>query len=218
MTPHPPGLFNAVFPASRAGGVPPAGRALWCRVLVPALFGALAVCAGAGAARAQAAAAANAAAARDGSHDFDFEIGEWTTQLKRLRHPLAGSTEWVEYQGTSTVRGLLDGRANVVELKVQGAPGRIEGVSLRLYEPQAHQWTLNFSNIADGLMTSPVVGEFRDGVGSFYGMDTLGGRAILVRFVITRQDEHTWRFEQAFSADGGTSWEVNWIATDTRRS
>jgi hypothetical protein len=158
------------------------------------------------------------AAPRDGSHDFDLEIGEWTTHLKRLRHPLSGSTEWVEYEGTSSVRSLLDARANVVELKVQGAAGHIEGLSLRLYEPQSQQWTLNFANIADGHLTVPMIGEFRDGVGCFYAQDTLNGRAILVRFVITRASEQAWRFEQAFSDDGGRTWEDNWIATDTRRS
>ena len=157
-------------------------------------------------------------AARDGGHDFDFEIGEWTTHLKRLRHPLSGATEWVEYQGTSSVRSLLDGRANIVELKVQGAPGRIEGMSLRLYEPQSHQWTLNFANVADGRLTVPMVGDFRDGVGRFYAQDFLNGRSILVRFVISSAPGNAWQFEQAFSDDGGRTWEVNWIATDTRRS
>ncbi len=77
-------------------------------------------------------------AARDGSRAFDFEIGEWTTHLKRLQHPLSGSTQWLEYDGASLVTSLLDGRVNVVQLRVQGTAGRIEGVSLRLYEPQSH--------------------------------------------------------------------------------
>ena len=207
MMPDPRGLLSAGSPAR-------ARR--WRRSTALALCGLLAVTTGARHAQAQAAPPAGATA-RDGSHDFDLEIGEWTTHLKRLRHPLSGSTEWVEYQGTSTVRGLLEGRANVVELKVQGAPGRIEGLSLRLYEPQSHQWTLNFANVADGRLTVPMVGEFRDGVGRFYGLDSLNGRSILVRFVIARQAGKTCRFEQAFSDDGGRTWEANWIATDTQR-
>jgi hypothetical protein len=157
------------------------------------------------------------AAARDGSHDFDSEIGEWTTHLKRLQHPLSGSTQWVEYDGTSTVKSLLGGRANVVELGVQGSAGRIEGLSLRLYEPESHQWTLNFANVADGHLTPPVIGEFRDGRGQFYAQDSFKGRAILVRFIISKLGTDSYRFEQAFSSDGGQSWEINWIATDTRR-
>lgn len=152
----------------------------------------------------------------DGQHAFDFEIGTWKTHLRRLKGPLTGSTTWVEYEGTSVVTKVWDGRANLVELEVDGPAGHIGGLSLRLYNPEARQWSLNFANSAAGTMTPPVYGEFRNGRGEFYGPDTLGARAILVRFVITVIDENTARFEQAFSDDGGKSWEVNWIATDTR--
>lgn len=83
---------------------------------------------------------------RDGQHDFDFEIGTWKTHLSRLLHPLTGSTTWVEYEGTSVVRKVWNGRANLVELEVDGPAGHFEGLSLRLYNPQSHQWSLNFSN------------------------------------------------------------------------
>lgn len=152
----------------------------------------------------------------DGQHDFDWEIGRWRTELRRLAKPLSGSNEWLEYRGTSTVRGVLGGRANLVELEVEGAAGRIEGASLRLYAPQARQWSLNFANIRNGLLTEPVQGEFRNGRGEFYGADELDGRAILVRFVIERQSADKARFEQAFSGDGGRTWETNWVAVDTR--
>ncbi len=155
--------------------------------------------------------------ARDGSHDFDFEIGTWTTHLKRLQHPLSGSQHWVEYEGTSIVHGLLAGRANMVELSVRGASGRIDGLSLRLYEPQSYQWTLNFANIVDGRLTTPMIGGFKDGQGQFYAQDSYNGRAIEVRFIISGITADSWRFEQAFSEDGGKTWEVNWIAVDTRR-
>ena len=88
---------------------------------------------------------AHCAAQRDGQHDFDFEIGTWKTHLRRLVHPLTGSTEWVEYDGTTVVTKVIDGRANLVELKVAGPAGRIEGLSLRLYNPQSHQWALHFA-------------------------------------------------------------------------
>ena len=153
---------------------------------------------------------------RDGQRDFDFEIGIWKTRLRRLQQPLSGSTTWVEYEGTSVVRKVWDGRANLVELDVTGPTGRIEGLSLRLYNPEARQWSLNFSNSRGGTLTPPVIGEFRDGRGEFYGQDTWNGRAILVRFVISQVSDDSWRFEQAFSADGGRTWEANWIAIDTR--
>src|SRR5688572_5579037 len=78
---------------------------------------------------------------RDGQHNFDFEIGTWKTQLRRLQRPLSGSTTWLEYEGTSVVSKVLDGRANLVELKVDGPAGRLEGLSLRLYNPQSRKWS-----------------------------------------------------------------------------
>ena len=206
----------AIVIPPRIRGVDAKRAASNCKRVVAVLLGLAAAFPNIHAAGADAAASSIAVAARDGSHDFDFEIGEWATHLKRLRHPLSGSQEWVQYEGASSVRSLLDGRANVVELRVQGAAGRIEGLSLRLYEPQSHQWTLNFANIADGRLTVPMVGEFREGVGRFYAQDSLNGRTILVRFVISGVSLRAWRFEQAFSDDGGKTWEVNWIATDTR--
>jgi len=160
--------------------------------------------------------AGQAAAERDGQHDFDFEIGTWKTRLSRLQHPLTGSTTWVEYEGTTVVRKVWDGRANLVELDVQGPAGRLQGLSLRLYNPQSRQWSLNFANIAGGVLTPPSIGEFKNGRGEFFAQETLDGRAIFVRFVISDITPDSARFEQAFSDDGGKTWEVNWIATDTR--
>jgi hypothetical protein len=153
---------------------------------------------------------------RDGQHDFDWEFGTWKTHISRLDHPLAGSKTWVTYDGTSSVRKVLDGRANLVELSVAGSGGRIEGISLRLYHPQTRQWTLHYANIKDGELTPPVAGGFANGRGEFYGADTLNGKPIRVRFIASQRTPQSWRFEQAFSADGGKSWEVNWIAVDTR--
>lgn len=153
---------------------------------------------------------------RDGQHDFDFEIGSWKTHLKRLQRPLTGSRAWVEYTGTTIVRKVWDGRANLVELDVAGPAGRIEALSLRLYDPQTRQWSLNFASSAGGGMSPPSVGGFKNGRGEFFSRETLGGRPILVRFVISDITPTSCRFEQAFSDDDGKTWEVNWIATDTR--
>jgi hypothetical protein len=159
-----------------------------------------------------------APALRDGSHDFDWEIGRWTTHLRYRPEPLTGSDRWLEYSGTSDVRTVLGGRANLVELSVAGAAGRIEGSSLRLYDPKARQWTLNFANVRNGQLTAPMHGAFdTNGRGLFYGVDTLDGRAVLVRFVISDVTANSARFEQAYSADAGATWEVNWIAVDTRQ-
>ena len=114
------------------------------------------------------------------------------------------------------MRSVWNGRANLVELEVDGAAGHIEALSLRLYNPDSHQWSLNFSNSAAGSMATPSVGEFQNGRGEFYTQESLGSRSILTRFVILNQPPNVIRFEQAFSADGGKTWELNWIATDTR--
>jgi hypothetical protein len=159
---------------------------------------------------------ADATTRRDGRRDFDFEIGTWRTRLKRLSKPLTGSGTWIEYEGTTVVRKVWNGSANLVELDVAGPAGRIEALSLRLYNPEARQWSLNFSSIKGGTMSPPTIGEFRNGRGEFYSQETLDGRAILVRFVISGITADSCHFEQAFSDDGGKTWEVNWIATDTR--
>lgn len=153
----------------------------------------------------------------DGQRDFDWEIGTWRSTVQVLANPLSESPdEWLQFTGTSTVRPLSDRRANVVELAASGPAGRIDGLNLRLYEPQAQRWSLTFVNMRDGLLTPAVYGSFRDGVGEFYGDDQLGGRPIKVRFLIVRVGQDEARFEQAFSADGGTTWETNWIAVDRR--
>jgi hypothetical protein len=160
--------------------------------------------------------AKQAGALRDGQHDFDFETGSWKTHLKRLLHPLTGSSTWVEYDGTTIVRKVWNGRANLVELEVDGPKGHIEALSLRLYNPDSHQWSLNFSNSASGTMGTPSIGEFRNGRGEFFDQEMLGARAILVRFVISEITSTHCHFEQAYSDDGGKTWEVNWIADDVR--
>jgi hypothetical protein len=150
---------------------------------------------------------------RDGQHDFDFEIGTWKTHLRRL---VTGSTTWVEYEGTSVARKVWNGRANLVELVADGVTGHFEGLNLRLYNPESHQWSLNFANRNSSRLSQPTIGEFNNGRGEFFNQETLNGRAILVRFVISDITPNSCRFEQAFSEDGGETWEVNWIATDTR--
>ena len=152
----------------------------------------------------------------DINHDFDFEIGTWKTHVRRLLHPLTGSTTWVEMEGVTTVRKVWGGRANLVELAADGPGGHFEGLSLRLYNPNTQKWSLNFASSSDGTMTPPTIGEFKNGRGEFYSQETLNDRPILVRFVISDITFTSCRFEQAFSADEGKTWEVNWIATDTR--
>jgi len=152
----------------------------------------------------------------DGQHDFDFELGSWKIHLKRRLHPLAGSNTWVEFDGTSVTRKVWDGRAQLEEFETDGAGGHIEGLTTRLYNPKTHQWSLYWANSKNGTMEPPQVGEFKDGVGEFYAMDTLDGKAIVVRFVWSKTQSNMPHFEQSFSDDGGKTWEVNWITDQTR--
>jgi hypothetical protein len=162
------------------------------------------------------AAAGPTKAEQDSQHDFDFNFGTWKTHVSRLVHPLSGSTTWTAYDGVSVVRKVWDGRASLFELEMQGPAGHIEGVGLRLYNPQSHQWNLNWTNSSVGMLDSAMIGEFKDGRGEFYGPDTLDGRSILVRNGFSDITPNSSRFEQAFSADGGKTWETNWVMTFTR--
>jgi hypothetical protein len=190
------------------------GRRRRCAAALLAL--ALLPCGAAAQASGAAPSPATSAAPRDGSRDFDFEIGRWKTRVSRLVKPLTGSTTWVELEGTSVVQRLLGGAANLVELDVSGPSGRIRGLSLRLYQPESRQWSIRFASAADGELGLPTVGEFKDGRGEFYNQETFAGRAVLVRNVWSEISADRCRFEQAFSTDGGRTWEVNWIAVDTR--
>jgi len=157
-----------------------------------------------------------AAPPHDGQHDFDFEFGTWKTHISRLVHPLSGSKKWVQLDGTSVVTKIWGGRANMVELEVDGPNGHLEGLSLRLYNPQTHQWSLNYASSRGAAFGQPTVGAFKDGRGVFYDREDLNGKPILVRNVWSDITPSSCRFVQSFSADNGKTWEVNWIATDTR--
>jgi hypothetical protein len=154
---------------------------------------------------------------RDGQHDFDFALGTWKAHLKRLEHPLTGSKAWVEFDGTFVARKVWDGRAMIEEVELNSPGGHIEGLTLRLYNAQTHQWSIYWANSKNGAMDpSPQVGQFENGRGEFYGTDTLNGKLIYVRFVWTNTNSNTPHFEQSYSDDGGKNWEVNWITDQTR--
>jgi hypothetical protein len=159
---------------------------------------------------------ASSDAGRNGEHDFDFEFGEWKAHVSRRLKPLTGSNDWVEYDGPSVVRKVWDGKANLGEIDLAGPTGRIRGLSLRLYNPQTHQWNISWANTTDGTLGPPMIGSFKNGRGEFFNQETLNGRAIYVRFIFSDITKAAFRLEQAFSPDGGKTWETNWIATFAR--
>ena len=156
---------------------------------------------------------------RDGQHDFDFLVGTWKFHLKRLKRRLVGSTEWVEFDGTTVCRKVLDGRAEVEEMNVESADKHIhiQGLALRLYNPESHQWSIYWANAADGVLEqNPMVGQFSNGRGEFYNQQIYEGKAVYARFVWSGVTTNSPHFEQAFSTDGGKTWETNWITDQTK--
>jgi hypothetical protein len=120
--------------------------------------------------------------------------------------------------GTNVDRKIWDGRANLGELEVHGAGAKIEALSLRLYNTQTRLWSIYFANSKTGDIGTPMIGSFRDGRGTFYDTETYAGKPIRVRFIFSGVTPDAFHFEQAFSADGGKTWEANWIADFTRVS
>ncbi|HKV40721.1 MAG TPA: hypothetical protein VJX67_16025 [Blastocatellia bacterium] len=161
-------------------------------------------------------AAQSTPAERDGQHDFDSLLGKWKYHLKRRLHPLTGSSTWVEYDGTGACYKVWDGRAQLDTILVDGPGGHIEGLTLRTYNPNSHQWSLYWANSKDGAVVPPQIGQFKNGRGEFFAQDTLDGKIIFVRFDWTGMATNSPHFEQSFSDDGGKTWEVNWITDQTR--
>jgi hypothetical protein len=157
-----------------------------------------------------------APAARDGQHDFDFDIGNWKTQIKRRLHPLTGSNEFIELNGTVHVRKVWDGRAQLEEIEVDGPNGHWEGMSLFLYNPKARQWSQTFVNSANGVLAGSLVGSFENGRGELFSTDTFDGRAILVRGAWSDILPTSHRYEESYSVDGGKTWEIQFTANLTR--
>jgi hypothetical protein len=156
-----------------------------------------------------------ASPARDGSHDFDFAVGTWKTHIRRLLHPLTGSNEWTTLDGTVVTRKVWKGRAQLEEIEADGPNGHFEGLNLFLYNPQAHQWSLTWSSSSDGILGIPTIGEFKNGRAEIFDQETLNGRTILARGIWSEIKAKTHRFEQAYSDDGGKTWETNFIAEKT---
>ena len=184
--------------------------------LVPAVAAALLLIT---AAQAQTPPAFPPPATHDGSHDFDFLIGDWKAHLKRLPDRLVGSTTWLEYDGVSKTHKIFGSDANLEAFEVRDLKDNlsIRAQTLRLYDPKSRQWSIYGLDVDKGALGLPAtVGAFHDGVGELYDMEPWGGRMILVRYQWRSRDRDHAHFEQAFSADGGRTWEVNWICDLTR--
>lgn len=147
----------------------------------------------------------------DPQTDFDFIIGSWKIHNRRLNKPLTGSNSWVEFEGTNVARKIWGGRANIDEYEADSPSGHIQGLTLRLYDANSQQWSLYWANSAKGVLDKPMIGEFKNGRGEFFDQEMFEGRSIYVRYVWSNITENSARWEQAFSPDGGKTWETNWI-------
>jgi hypothetical protein len=151
------------------------------------------------------------------STDFDFWIGRWSVRNERLKGRLCGSTEWEEFAASAEARFLPGGLGNIDQFVITDdwRPGFV-GLTVRLFEPATKLWRLYWADNVRGLFDPPVIGAFSDGVGTFEGDDQHEGTPVRVRFTWTHDATRTARWEQAFSADGGATWETNWIMRMTR--
>ena len=151
------------------------------------------------------------AALPPGAHDFDFLHGSWRVSHRRLAERLKGNTDWVSFGGTVHVKPILGGLGNIDENVIELPQGTYLACSVRLFDPQRSLWSISWIDGRDPKFDPPVQGSFKDGVGTFYGDDVFEGRPIRIRFQWSNITPSSARWEQAFSADAGKTWEANWI-------
>lgn len=150
-------------------------------------------------------------------HDFDFMVGSWKIHNHFLEGRLRGSTTWIEYDAQYDLQLLLDGLGNIDRYTAVGEGHTINGMTLRLFNPSTGEWSLYWAdNVRAGILQPPMIGKFHGDVGEFFGDEEVNGKKVLCRFRWLRGNLNSPQWEQAFSADGGKTWETNWIMVFTR--
>ena len=152
-------------------------------------------------------------------NDFDFLVGRWKVHHRRLEERLNHCTEWKTFRGTSVMRPLMEGQGNVDDnlLELPGGPYR--AASLRAFDPATGLWAIWWLDARNPhQLDPPVRGRFEGGVGTFLADDTFNGRKIIVRFLWSDITPTSARWQQAFSDDGGRTWETNWVMDFERTS
>ena len=157
-----------------------------------------------------------AADEKPGARDFDFLIGRWHVHNRRLEERLTGSTSWLEFPATLETRSILQGIGNIDQFRTSFDGRAFEGFTLRLFNPASGNWSLYWADNHSAELQPPLIGRFRDGRGEFFADDTFAGRPIRVRFIWSDISSNSAHWEQAFSADGGSTWETNWTMDFTR--
>lgn len=149
-------------------------------------------------------------------HDWDFLVGRWKVRHRRLKARLAGCTEWDEFSGTCVNWSTLGGRGNVDDNLLELPGGAYRAMSIRALDESAGQWLIWWLDLRNLTIDPPMRGGFRDGIGTFFADEAFDGRPIKVRFGWSEIAPRAARWEQAFSPDGGTTWEVNWVMNFAR--
>jgi hypothetical protein len=148
-----------------------------------------------------------------GVHDFDFLVGQWRVHHRKLKERLANNHEWIEFEGTLNSQPLMEGYSNVDDLVLEVPGGAYRGVALRSFDSKTHQWSIWWldSRTPLGPLDPPMRGSFHNGVGTFYADDTFNGRPVRIRFIWSKITPTSCHWEQAYSPDGGKTWETNWV-------
>jgi hypothetical protein len=154
---------------------------------------------------------------RDGRVDFDFLIGQWKVHHRLLRKRPEGSTTWEQFGGTAVVRKVLGGLGNIDEISMERVSGRLYGMTVRLYDPLSQQWSIYWADNVHGGLQPPTIGAFADGRGVFFSHEPFEGKHIFVRYIWSTISDNSCSWEQAYSADGGQTWEINWIMEFSRQ-
>ncbi|HEU4782742.1 MAG TPA: hypothetical protein VFS83_05325 [Ktedonobacterales bacterium] len=154
---------------------------------------------------------------QDGRGDFDFIVGRWNVHHRRLRERLKGCADWDEFDGTTEDRSIVGGLGNIGEASLALNSTPLVATSLRLFDPQTRQWSVYFTNSMQGTLSPPMTGGFTQGRGEFYAQEPFEGKQVFTRLIWSDITPTSIRWEQAFSADGGRTWETNWIMELTRQ-
>ena len=150
-------------------------------------------------------------------HDFDAFLGKWQVRHRRLKQRLAGSNEWEEFDGTSHWQSILGGSANFNESIVHRSGETYQSLGLRAYDAKTDVWTdWSLSGRDPTKITVDGVGRFANDIGTFFADDTFADKPIRVRGTFTSLSARAMRWEQAFSPDGGRTWETNYVMEHAR--
>ena len=147
----------------------------------------------------------------DGRNDFDFLIGTWKVHHRMLMQRLKASTDWAEFEGETVDRKIMNGLGNMDENIIHMKSSPVHAITLRLFNPASKEWSIHWSTDRMGVLDIPMIGSFKDGVGEFYSQETHDGMHVYSRFIWSKITADSCQWEQALSADGGKTWETNWI-------